>query len=73
VRIFVDDRFDMYPLSVSRDYEVLLSARAATFDVLDRYDIDVVLWQKKLPLVQVLKASGWRETFSEDDYVILER
>ena len=73
VRIFVDDRFDMYPLSVSRDYEVLLSARPATLDVLDRHDIDVVLWQKKLPLVQLLKATGWRETFTEDEYVILER
>lgn len=73
VRVFVDDRFDMYPLSVSRDYETLLSARAGTFDVLDRYHIDVVLWQRKLPLVQLLTATGWRETFSEDGYVVLER
>ena len=28
---------------------------------------------KKLPLVQLLKATGWRETFTEKDYVILER
>ena len=73
VRIFVDDRFDMYPLSVSRDYEVLLSARPGTFEVLDRHHVDVVLWQRKLPLVQLLTATGWRETFSEDEYVILER
>ena len=72
-RVFVDDRFDMYPLSVSRDYETLLSARAATFEVLDRHRIDAVLWQRKLPLVQLLSAKGWRETFSEDEYVVMER
>lgn len=73
VRVFVDDRFDMYPLSVSRDYEVLLSARPGSFDVLDRLHVDVVLWQKKLPLVPLLTAKGWHETFSEEEYVILQR
>jgi len=73
VKVFVDDRFDMYPLSVSRDYEILLSARASTFEVLDRRQIDIVLWQKKLPLVPLLSAKGWRETFDAGDYVVMER
>ena len=73
VRVFVDDRFDMYPLSVSRDYEVLLSARGGTFDVLDRHRIDLVLWQTKLPLVPLLMAKGWQEVFAEKDYVVLRR
>jgi hypothetical protein len=73
VRVFVDDRFDMYPLSVSRDYESLLSARESSFDVLDRHRIDIILWQKKLPLVPLLKAKGWTEIFSEEDYVVLRR
>ena len=73
VRVFVDDRFDMYPLSVSRDYDVLLAARESTFEVLDRHRIDTVLWQTKLPLVQLLKAKGWQEIFAEKDYVVLQR
>ncbi len=73
VKVFVDDRFDMYPLSVSRDYDTLLSARAGALEVLDRRQVDVVLWQRKLPLVQVLKASGWRETSGDKDYVVLQR
>jgi len=72
-RVFVDDRFDMYPLSVSRDYDTLLAARAGALDVLERWDVDVVLWQRKLPLVTLLEAKGWRETFSEGDYVVLQR
>ena len=52
VKVFVDDRFDMYPLSVSADYDTLLAARAGTMDVIDARHIDVVLWERKLPLVQ---------------------
>jgi hypothetical protein len=73
VKVFVDDRFDMYPLSVSRDYDTLLSGGSGAVDVLDRRQVDVVLWQRKLPLVQILEARGWRETFSEKDYVVLQR
>ena len=72
-RVFIDDRFDMYPLAVSRDYDTLLAARAGLMDVIERRQVDVVLWQRKLPLVQVLLASGWRETFSEEEYVVLQR
>lgn len=70
-RVFIDDRFDMYPLSLSRDYRILLDGRAGAMEVLERRRIDVVLWRSELPLVQILRASGWREVFSEEDYVVL--
>jgi hypothetical protein len=73
VRIFIDDRFDMYPVSVSLDYRTLVAAGPEAFDVLDRHKIDVVLWQRKEPLVPLLTASGWQETFDRDGYVILQR
>jgi hypothetical protein len=72
-RVFIDDRFDMYPLAVSRDYDTLLAARAGSMEVIDHRQIDVVLWERKLPLVQVLEANGWRETFGDKDYVVLQR
>lgn len=73
VRIFIDDRFDMYPLSLSRDYRVLLSGTAGSLEIIDRRNIDLVLWGRDLPLVQILTASGWREVFGEKDYVVLQR
>lgn len=72
-RVFIDDRFDMYPLSVSTDYDVLLAARPGVMGAIERRQVDVVLWERKLPLVQVLEANGWRETFGEKDYVVLQR
>jgi hypothetical protein len=73
VPVFVDDRFDMYPLSVSSDYEALLSGRGNTLEILDRWKVDVVLWQPKLPLVPLLRALGWRETFADEDWIVLQR
>ena len=72
-QVFIDDRYDMYPLSVTRDYRTLLEAKPGVLEVLDRRKIDVVLWQREFPLVQVLLATGWRETFSEDKFVVLQR
>ena len=73
VKVFVDDRYDMYPLSVSRDYDQLLGARGGAMEVLDRRGIDIVLWQHKEPLVPLLQAKGWRELYSDKDYVVLQR
>jgi hypothetical protein len=73
VPVFVDDRFDMYPLSVSREYEALLNGRPDSVEILDRWKADTVLWQRKLPLVTILRTSGWRETYGDKDWVVLER
>jgi hypothetical protein len=71
-RVFIDDRYDMYPVALAKDYRTLLQGRTGALDILERRQIDVVLWEKDLPLVQILKAAGWRETFRERDYVVLQ-
>jgi hypothetical protein len=74
VRVFIDDRVDMYPLRVSRDYADLLRGQPQALTVLGRYDVDVVLWERDLPLAQVLRASGaWREIFSDERWVVFQR
>ena len=73
-RVFIDDRVDMFPLGVSRDYATLLDGSADTFKVLDRYKIDAVLWDANQPLVTILKASGeWRQTFRSKTWIVLVR
>jgi len=71
-RVFIDDRYDMYPVSLATEYRTLLQGRTGALDILERRQIDVVLWEKDLPLVQILRAAGWRETFRERDYVVLQ-
>ena len=42
--------------------------------ILDRYRIDVVLWDRTLPLVTLLRADGrWRQVYRNQDWVVLQR
>lgn len=72
--VFIDDRVDMYPLAVSRDYRALLDGSPRALRVLDRHGIDTVLWERDKALVTVLKATGdWREVHRDGRFVVLVR
>jgi len=74
VKVFIDDRYDMYPVDVSGDYRRLLTGSPKWQAILDVRQIDVVLWDRDLPLTSLLKSSGqWLEIFSEGDWVVLRR
>jgi hypothetical protein len=74
VKVFVDDRYDMYPVAVSRDYRRLLNGHHEWQAILDTRRIDVVLWDRELPLTPLLESSGqWQEIFGRDDWVVFRR
>ena len=65
-RVFIDDRVDMYPVAVSNDYDTLLHGAVNSPALLDKYGIDTVLWDGRLALPGVLRASGgWRQVYPE--------
>ncbi len=73
-RVFIDDRVDMYPSEVSKDYRALLGGKPESMEVLDRRGVDVVLWDRQLPLATVLQVSdGWAQVFRDDDWVVYRR
>jgi hypothetical protein len=73
-RVFVDDRYDMFPLSVADDYEDLIKGNPRSLAILDRLHVDVLLWDKNLALVGTVKATGrWQQVFSKGSYVVLRR
>ena len=45
-KVFIDDRYDMYPTSVIYDYFDLTGAKPGWSRVLDKYDVDVIVWGK---------------------------
>jgi len=71
--VFIDDRYDMYPLSVSLDYVSLLRVSPGALDILDRRRVDEVLWERSLPLVAALRERGWREAAGDRRWVLLQR
>ena len=73
-RVFIDDRYDMYPLEVTRAYEKLQKGGTEALDVLDSYRVDVVLWERTHPLIGRLEdRPGWREAFRKKDWVVMTR
>lgn len=74
-RVFIDDRVDMYPAQVSKDYRRLLNGHESWAEILSRHQVDVVLWDKELPLAAILRGDdGWRETGIDDgDWVVFRK
>jgi hypothetical protein len=73
-RVFIDDRYDMFPVAVADDYTTLLRGQRESEAVLDRYHIDTVLWDRSLPLVTLLDASpSWRQVHRSGKWVVFER
>lgn len=68
--VFSDDRFDMYPRRVLEDYDTLANVEPEYREVLDRWDVEVVVWPRERALSQALEDNpDWELYFeeSEDD------
>ena len=60
-KVFIDDRYDMYPTSVIYDYFDLTGAKPGWSKVLDKYDVDVIVWGKDTSLAEMLDHSDqWK-------------
>jgi hypothetical protein len=57
-KVFIDDRYDMYPTKVIYDYFDLTGAKPGWSKVLDRYGVDVIVWAKDSPLASLLDDSA---------------
>lgn len=57
-KVFIDDRYDMYPRSVIADYFALSNGSPGWRRVLDRRDVEVVVWDRDHPLAEYLRRSG---------------
>ena len=72
--VFIDDRVDMYPAKVSADYVRLLKGRPDSLEILDRYNVDTVLWDVNLALSGILHLSAhWQEVYEHGDWAIYRR
>jgi hypothetical protein len=49
-RVMIDDRVDLHPVRLAKDYVRLLDGKPDALGILDRYDPDAVVWQTDTPL-----------------------
>ena len=73
-RVFMDDRYDMYPLGLIADYQKMSQGQAQWSSLLDHYRIDAVIWPRTRSLTQLLAESPeWQRTYSDKDWVLFTR
>jgi hypothetical protein len=73
-QVFLDDRFDMYPGELVEQYEKVTDARPEWAEVLGDHDVQLVVWERRGALTQLLDESdAWQRIYTDKDYVIFER
>jgi hypothetical protein len=65
-KVFIDDRYDMYPTKVIYDYFDLAAAKPGWSKILDEYGVDVIIWGKNSALASLLNQSdGWQRVHTD--------
>jgi hypothetical protein len=73
-KVFIDGRADMYGEEIFGDYQKIVSLKSEAEELLNRYDINWILYPGDSALVRYLKATGdWQETYSDAEASILVR
>jgi len=65
-KVFIDDRYDMYPTAVIYDYFTLSSGRPGWSGILDRYRVATIVWKRDTPLAALLdESSAWHRVYRD--------
>ena len=74
VKVFVDDRLDMFPPDVVKGERTLMNGGPDWEKVLDRYKIDTVVWDDNLPLSSLLRLSPhWKLVHRDKTWNVFQR
>lgn len=71
--IFVDGRTDLFSDEIIGKWILTVQAGDGWEDVLDEYDVDLIMLQPGRPVLQKLERSGWRLLYSDSQAVIFGR
>jgi hypothetical protein len=73
-KVFFDDRYDMYPIAVNRDYGTIANLEPGWAELLDRYNVEVVITPRKTVLAQGLAdRAEWVRIYGDDLAVVYAR
>jgi hypothetical protein len=65
-KVFIDDRYDMYPTSVIYDYFTLSSGKPGWNTLLDKYRVEAIVWKRATPLATLLDESAdWKRVYRD--------
>ncbi len=71
---FIDDRVDMYPATVVDDYVQLEHGLPGWESILDRYRVDLVVFDRSSGITEVISEStAWRVLYQDSDWSVMCR
>jgi hypothetical protein len=66
-KVFMDDRYDMYPTSLIYDYFKLTRGSTGWEQVLNRHRVETIVWPADSPLGSLLdRSSQWDRVFARN-------
>ena len=72
--VFMDDRYDMYPIPLIEDYDKLEAGDAKWSTLLHKYNIQSVIWPNTGPLTQLLAESAqWKRIYADKNWSVFVR
>ncbi len=74
-RVFMDDRYDMYPREVINDYVTIMRARPDWSRLLTKYHVEVIIWPTDNSLTQllVLDQQHWTRVYRDKGWTTFVR
>ncbi len=70
--VFLDDRYDMFPVEVIDDYRALYRGDEGWTQIAERWDADAILWNTDADLAEQLTASTtWRVAYEDDNWLLV--
>jgi hypothetical protein len=70
-RVFLDDRYDMYPTAVTRDYLDIHDGSARWAEALDHHRVQYLLWPRSSALAQLVAGSpDWRMRYQDQGWFV---
>ncbi|MEU8122760.1 hypothetical protein AB0C21_28955 [Spirillospora sp. NPDC049024] len=73
-KVFMDDRYDMYPVAFSKQYMRVRDGNPEWRAVMDRYRVDVVMWETDTPLTASISLDqGWRQIYRDPQATVFVR
>jgi hypothetical protein len=71
IPVFIDDRYDMFPIEVVRDYVTLNHGDDGWEDVLDEWGATAVLWDEETDLYDLIQDSDrWDVVYTDDTWLV---
>lgn len=69
--VFIDGRADMYGTEVISQWQDVVHARGNAFEILDTWNVNIVLLEPGWPIVKLLINDGWKTAYQDEQSIIL--